>query len=119
MLDLTILDKYRVPHHTGDWGDKHNGCFLLGSNKNVKDTIRVIASSYPDDGGWDHISVSLSHRCPTWIEMDYIKRIFMGDDVVAYQLHVKSKDHINCHPHVLHIWRPWSQEIPLPPKEYV
>ena len=108
----------RVAHHTGEWGDEHNGCFLLGSNQNVKETLRVIASSDPDNGGWDHLSVSLFNRCPTWLEMDYVKRLFIGD-VVAYQLHLPRSDHINVHPYVLHIWRPWAQVIPLPPAFYV
>lgn len=121
MIDLYTLPKgvQRVAHHTGDWGDKHNGSFLLMSNVNVRDTLRVIASSDPDSGGWDHVSVSLVHRIPVWLEMDYVKRLFLGRDVTAYQLHVPEKDHINCHANVLHIWRPWTREIPLPPKDYV
>jgi hypothetical protein len=31
------------------------------------------------------------------------------------QLHVAVKEHINCHPYCLHIWRPHDQVIPLPP----
>lgn len=121
MIDLYTLPPgvQRVAHHTGDWGDKHNGCFLLMSNVNVREVLRVIASSYPGDGGWDHLSVSLEHRIPVWLEMDFCKRLFMGPEAVAYQLHVPAADHINRHPHVLHIWRPWAREIPLPPKEYV
>lgn len=121
MLDLyklPVRHVQRIQHYTGDWGDAHNGCFLVPSNKNVRETLRVIASSDADNGGWDHLSVSLFDRCPTWLEMDYIKKLFMGD-VIAYQLHMPDKDHINNHPYVLHIWRPWNKEIPLPPKEYV
>lgn len=91
----------------------HNGAFVytLGGN-----TLRVIAAS---GGGWDHVSVSLEHRAPTWEEMEYIKRIFFKDDEVAMQLHVSTRDHISCHPHTLHIWRPLKAKIPLPPKSYV
>jgi hypothetical protein len=69
--------------------------------------------------GWDHVSVSHRDRIPSWTEMDYIKRIFFKDDEVAMQLHVTSKDHINIHNYVLHLWRPQHTEIPLPPKELV
>lgn len=120
MLNLYKLPKWveRVPHHTGEIGDKYNGCFLLASNENAQETLRVIASSDSDDTGWDHLSVSLYNRCPTWSEMEFIKKLFLGD-VIAYQLHLPSKDHINIHPYVLHIWRPWRKEIPLPPTSYV
>jgi hypothetical protein len=80
--------------------------------------LLVIAAS---GGGWDHISVSLEHRCPTWAEMEHIAKLFFKDDEVAVQYHVPAKDHINNHPYVLHWWRPRSKlkRIPMPPKSYV
>lgn len=95
-------------------GDAKNGCFLMPLAKKGE-ILRIIASS---DEGWDHVSVSLEHRIPTWNEMELVKKLFMGD-VVAYQLHLPESQHINCHPNVLHIWRPWNKEIPLPPTEFV
>ncbi len=74
--------------------------------------IRFIAS-WGDD--WDHVSLSLSHRCPTWDEMNYAKRIFFSHDECVMQLHPPEKDYIDCHPHCLHLWRPQKAEIPRPP----
>lgn len=75
--------------------------------------FRVIASS---GLGWDHVSVSLPDRCPTWDEMEFIKRTFFKPDEVAMQLHLPPADHINRHPYCLHLWRPHAVAIPLPPK---
>lgn len=69
--------------------------------------------------GWDHVSVSRPDRCPTWEEMDRVKRAFFHPWEVAYQLHPAVADHINCHPFCLHLWRPQHAEIPLPPKVMV
>lgn len=79
----------------------------------------VVVASNGD--GWDHISVSTEGRCPTWEEMDRIKRMFFKPDEVAMQLHVAVKDHISCHPYTLHLWRPHGTKraIPLPPQEFV
>lgn len=33
--------------------------------------------------GWDHVSVSLPNRCPNWIEMEHVKRLFFEDDETA------------------------------------
>ena len=66
-------------------------------------------------GGWDHVSVSLPNRCPNWLEMERVKRLFFKPDEVAMQLHVPPSDHINNHPYCLHIWRPHNQDIPRPP----
>lgn len=69
--------------------------------------------------GWDHISVSLSKRCPTWQEMSFIKSLFFEDDETVMQLHVPSGDHINIHDNCLHLWRPHDLQIPLPPSVMV
>lgn len=104
--------------------------------------LRVIVSA---GGGWDHVSVSLPTRCPTWEEMSYVKKLFFHPDETVMQLHVPEQQHINCHPHCLHLWRPQTDEqitaeraeweasgeewpygdlespgaIPLPPGEFV
>ena len=74
--------------------------------------MMVVASN---GGGWDHISVSAQGRCPTWDEMERVKRLFFRDNEVAFQLHVPPRNHINNHPYTLHLWRPHDATIPLPP----
>jgi len=78
--------------------------------------LRVIASGGTDEPGmdWEHVSVSLTARCPTWGEMDFIKRIFWRDDETVMQLHVPRNQHVNHHEFCLHMWKPINQSIPLP-----
>lgn len=78
--------------------------------------LKVIASF---GEGWDHVSVSTERRCPTWEELEHVKRLFFKDDETAMQLHLPPSDHINIHPYVLHLWRPQKADIPLPPKDFV
>lgn len=78
--------------------------------------LRIIASW---GGGWDHVSVSLPSRTPTWDEMSTVHRLFFMPDESAMQLHVPERDHVNRAPTCLHLWRPQRQTIPLPPKEFV
>jgi hypothetical protein len=33
------------------------------------------------------------------------------------QLHAPRAQHINIHPHCLHLWRPLTCDIPMPPSE--
>lgn len=75
--------------------------------------LRCIASN---GGGWDHLSVSRPDRVPRWDEMESMRKIVFTRDEYAYQLGVPEREHINCHPHCLHWWRPQSREIPIPPK---
>jgi hypothetical protein len=87
------------------------GAWVMDSPTNG-DLIRIIASV---GAGWDHVSVSLARRTPTWDEMEMVKRTFFKDDETAIQFHVPPLAHINIHPNCLHIWRPHHIEIPLPP----
>lgn len=86
-------------------GNGDVGAFMWGR-------LRIVAAR---GEGWDHVSVSLEHRAPNWEEMEMVKRAFFKDDECAMQLHVPPTDHINCHPNVLHLWRPHWKHIPRPP----
>lgn len=70
----------------------------------------------PEADGWEHVSVSTAHRCPTWSEMALVKELFWRDDEVVYQLHPARSEHISYHPNCLHLWRRRGCDPPLPPK---
>ena len=128
MRDLRELDRYRLPlpPHVlrvigkGPIDPRYNGAFVIKygppSRSFTSTDLRIIAAS---GGGWDHVSVSLEDRCPTWAEMEHVKRIFFRDNETAMQLHVPPAKHISFHPHVLHLWRPHGADIPLPPESFV
>lgn len=84
-------------------------CHITGAH------LAVQASEGDEDYPWEHVSVSCATRCPTWGEMDFIKRIFWRDDETVLQFHVPRQRHINNAEFCLHLWRPWNTEIPLPP----
>jgi hypothetical protein len=120
MRDLHDLDRYRdcsqaVVDFFGDVGDSEMGAFIVPSPLDGA-SMRVIASS---GEGWDHVSISRRNRCPNWIEMEHVKRLFFHDDETAMQLHVPPSDHRCLHPYALHLWRPLDREIPRPPNELV
>lgn len=110
MKDLGGLNSFRIRHPFGGMGDHGNGAFLI-PREGV--TLKVLASNGDD---WDHVSVSLPDRCPTWEEMEFIASLFFKPGETAMQLHVPRDDHVNVHPHCLHWWRPRrGQLIPRPP----
>lgn len=119
MKDLTTLDRYRdvrgEREHYGQNGDATCGMFRLrlkrrDGHQGAK--IMVIASA---GEGWEHVSVSTPVRCPTWDEMEHVKRLFFREDETVMQLHVPTTDHISVHHFCLHLWRPIGMEIPRPP----
>lgn len=94
-------------------GNSTNGAFVF---RVWGVELRVIVS---DGLGWDHVSVSLVDRCPTWDEMCAIKRKFFSDDECAVQFHPPKSEYVNCHPHTLHLWRKQGAAVELPPRECV
>lgn len=61
-------------------------------------------------GGWDHVSVSLPGRCPTWSEMSMVKHLFFHAEEAVMQLHPPESAYVNNHPYCLHMWRPQTTE---------
>ena len=123
MRDLRDLDQFRASEFDRFHGldptasDRRFGGAFRIKVRTSKRPLLVIASSGDLPGGapWDHVSVSLPTRCPTWEEMEHVKRRFFFPHETAMQLHVAEGEHISNHPFCLHIWRPIGVEIPLPP----
>lgn len=121
MRNLNELNVYRrttgdVVRMFGSIGGATAGVFDVPSEGLIGPKLMVIASS---GMGWDHVSVSLAHRCPYWHEMEQVKRLFFLPHETAMQLHVPPSDHINYAKTALHLWRPLDREIPRPPAELV
>lgn len=115
------IEQYRVTTgpRASSADDGANGAFLIPFDRVM---LRVIVSDDRDwepsgmpPPAWEHVSVSLPARCPTWQEMDFIKRIFWGDEETVIQLHVPRDSHINNHDFCLHLWKPVGVEVPRPP----
>jgi len=106
------LEKLRVDHpfYEEQTPGSIEGCFMIPY---ARENLVVICGC---GESWDHVSVSLRHRCPTWDEMSFVKNLFFEPDEIAIQFHPPEKDYINVGKTVLHIWRPWNQKIELPPK---
>ncbi len=107
-----VPNKYRITTdqlYGSDNTAGNNGAFFIPMLN--KPSLKVIASDGMD---WEHVSVSLSNRTPTWEEMCRVKDIFWDKEDVVMQLHPAESDYVNCHQYCLHLWRPINQEIPLP-----
>lgn len=107
--DNKEIEKYRIKHPAWGFGYKNNGAFLI-PYENV--TLQVIAS---DGEGWDHVSISLSGRCPTWEEMNFIKDLFFKADETVIQYHPRKTKYVNLHLYCLHLWKKQGCNFALPP----
>lgn len=113
------VERYRITkghmRSTADYGN--NGAFIIPGPERAK--LFCIVSA---EGGWDHVSVSVMKkpdRCPTWAEMCFVKDLFWPPEEAVVQFHPPKSQHVSFHDWTLHLWRPQSAELPLPPHTMV
>jgi hypothetical protein len=109
------IEKYRKSF--GSWESKEGdsfGLFFIPYKITAKIPLKVLSSPL-GQGEWDHVSVSLPDRCPTWDEMCFVKNLFFSESDVVIQYHPAKKDYINNHPYCLHLWKCNVQDFPTPP----
>jgi len=85
------------------------------------EVLRVVSSgpaSYEGSHGWEHVSVSLENRIPSWEEMCLAKDLFWFEDETVIQFHPPKAEYINHHPNVLHLWKA-PYQCKLPPRSFV
>lgn len=119
--DLEHLEPWRISHPLWGRGIGRCGCFVIDRRGSLPDVVPIgLKMISSDGGGWEHVSVSLPTRCPTWDEMCWVKDQFWRPAEVVMQLHVEPDKHVNIHPFCLHLWRPRSGTvIPRPPRDFV
>lgn len=77
-------------------------------------TLAVCASVDTDDKGikWEHVSVSLKNRLPTWQELKFIKMLFWDPEDEVLQFFPPQSEFINVHKNCFHLWRPINVDLP-------
>ena len=101
-------------------GHGNYGAFCFKRHQQVLSVI-VSASDGWEQAGFDgvpfeHVSVSLKHRCPTWDEMHYCKMLFWEHEECVIQYHPPQSQYVNVHPYCLHLFKPVDFDFPIPPK---
>lgn len=114
-MNLERVEKYRK-HHP-----------FLGSTKKGDDfgwfeiptspagpVLRCQLSPGMNEFEFEHVSVSLANRCPSWAEMCRVKELFWDDEDVVVQFHPKKSQYVNNMPFCLHLWRWTKGDFPTP-----
>lgn len=96
----------------GTVGDAGNGCFTVTRRSRGAMLRFVVVVSTDDD--WEHLSVSLKQRTPTWEEMAWIAELFFYPEERLVQYRPPAAEYVNMHPHCLHWWRSVRLTMPAP-----
>lgn len=83
--------------------------------------LRILVSDgeFPEEENWEHVSVSLDARCPTWDEMQRVKDMFWREDETVVQFHPCRQHYVNQHLYCLHLWRQRGKDHMLPPRSLI
>lgn len=111
---MTFPNEYRAAHPLGFKHEHHDpfGWFLIPSPIKSQKIMAVQADGQTE---WEHVSVSMRNRCPTWEEMCFVKSLFWSEDEMVIQFHPKTSEYVNLAKTCLHLWR-FKGEMPYPPK---
>ncbi len=109
----------RLPYKQNAANCPDFGAFHLPPKIGNRSIIAIASNSL----GWEHVSVSIRQGnrvlTPNWEEMAYVKSVFWSEEACVVEYHPPKSVYVNCHPNVLHLWRPIEIEIPRPPIECV
>lgn len=64
----------------------------------------VTTSVERDKNVWLHVSVAHPSRLPTYVELQEVKDVFIGQNKKAIQVFPPRNEHVNLHPYCLHLW---------------
>ena len=110
------LEDYRKKHPVLGAGEGLWGYFEV---RTAGGKLRIISSgAATGNEEWEHVSVSLPNRTPTWAEMSLVKRLFWTDEETVVQFFPQKSAYVNDHKHCLHMWKHRDGHT-LPPKELV
>lgn len=81
-------------------------CPTVGARAFVRGRLAVLASidRAADGTEWTHVSLSHRDRIPLYEELAKAKELFIGKEREAVQLFPPASEHVNHHPHTLHLW---------------
>ena len=69
-------------------------------------------------GHWMHVSFSRPTRVPNYAETKAVKALFIGHDRKAIMIFPAEGEHVNIHPHCLHLFSPLDAD-PLPDFRFI
>lgn len=120
--DLAEKGRITEGHFASKYGDRYGAFMCLCPA--TGQLLKIIAAcgdmkdgsqGFPGGTLWDHVSVSLKDRTPTWEEMCWVKGLFFDEEECVVQYHPPKSKYVNQNATVLHMWKPLEAVFPMPP----
>lgn len=102
MNEREFVDALKIPPGWRPTSVRLDGTAWYNPKKRLM--VIVSASKELDGKQWVHASISHSTRLPSYEELKYLKRHFIGADRKAIQVFPSDSEHVNIHPKCLHLF---------------
>ena len=109
----------KLPLNVAPWQEPESDRDLSGaayrivSGKQEGMTV-IVSPNIFDNQLWYHASISHTERMPTYADLCFLKKWFIGPDRWAIQVFVPEDEHVNIHTNALHLWHCITGDRPFP-----
>lgn len=77
-------------------------------------SVIVTCDTFSDGNEWVHASIAHRDEVPNYAELKQLHHAVWNGQGWAYQVFAPDTDHVNEHPHALHLWGRLDGSNPLP-----
>ncbi|MGY3615716.1 DUF7694 domain-containing protein [Bradyrhizobium sp. USDA 10063] len=105
--------RIRQGYYASTAQDGPRGAFMIMGP--TGEYLTILSSGTDREFGWEHVSVSTRRRTPNWAEMVFTKNLFWDESECVVEYHPPRSDYVNHAPNCLHLWKPVTGDIPMPP----
>jgi hypothetical protein len=86
---------------------------FLGRAPNTNGLVAIVSLMQIDGKAWLHLSVSRRSRTPSYEDLVRTRSVLLSVDAPVYFVLPKGTEHVDFHPHCLHLWQPVAHD-PFP-----
>lgn len=72
--------------------------------KSGRKVVLSICPEFYDSNTWVHVSISRRGKEPSYQDLVYLKRHWLGDNLKAIMVLPEKERHVNIHPNCLHLY---------------
>lgn len=99
---LKALTRYR-PERPQPFGPCGVSVRLRASSGVCNGSV-IVTQAEHDGTEWLHASIAWMNHTPTYADLAVLKTGVFGPGRFAYQVFPAASEHVNIHPHALHLW---------------
>lgn len=109
-----VFEWISLPTPGGDWRCELGADGAFFQNHRLRQSVIISACVEEDGRRWIHLSIASPDRLPSYEDLCWLKRTFLGEEGKAILVFAPASVHVNLHSKCLHLWSCMEETDPLP-----